>query len=110
VKFPGVTPPYRQLVIEHWNTTDGTPLPTPRFTHASGSAAADARPLTPGHLLLLHHLLAHHLVHCRLDKAGADPFALAVALTLMGDNTPVVLDVGAELLHRTLHQDRAAHR
>src|SRR5438270_10015851 len=32
-------------------------------------------PMAPAHLLFLHHAPAHHLVHRRFHKPGADPLA-----------------------------------
>jgi hypothetical protein len=49
-------------------------------------------PLAPLHLLLLAEPFAHHLVDCRFHKARADPFPVAVALTIIGDfcTTPLM--------------------
>jgi hypothetical protein len=51
----------------------------------------------PLHLLLLAEALADHLVHRRLHKARADRFALALALTIIGNETLFVLNGRVEL-------------
>jgi hypothetical protein len=90
VKFPGGTLASGQLVIEPCAPTDGTPLPTP-LAYLRPDLQQRCAPLTPDQLRWLHHLLAHSLLHRRRDNAGADPFALAVALAIRGDEPPVVL-------------------
>jgi hypothetical protein len=41
--------------------------------------------LRPLHLLFLTEALADHLIHRRFDKAGADAFALTIALAIIGN-------------------------
>jgi len=55
--------------------------------------------LTPPHLLFLDHALADHLIHRRLDKASGNPFAIAIALTIVWDEWLIVENVSLELLH-----------
>ena len=55
--------------------------------------------LGPLHLLLLAEALADHLVARRLDKAGADALARAIALAIVGDEGAIPLNLGVELLH-----------
>src|SRR5207249_4859898 len=67
------------------------PLAERRLPFTVQHAGADLQqqvspPLAPSHLLLLHHTLAHHVVHRRLDKAGADALAGAIALAIVGPN------------------------
>jgi hypothetical protein len=54
----------------------------------------------PLHLLVFAEALADHLIHGRLHKAGADPFPVAVTLTVVGNEATVMLNVGVKLLHR----------
>jgi hypothetical protein len=56
--------------------------------------------LRPSHLRLLAEAVADHLIHGGLYKAGADPFALPIALTVVGNETLLVLDISMELLDR----------
>src|SRR5712691_3997793 len=56
-------------------------------------------PLTPPHLLLFHHPLAHYVVHRGFHKARTDPLAVAVALAVVRDETAIALDVGGKLLY-----------
>ena len=45
------------------------------------------------HLLLLAEAFADHLIHGRLHKTGADPFPRTVALTVVGNEAFVVLNI-----------------
>ena len=54
---------------------------------------------SPGHLLLLVEAFADHLNDGRFHKARADPFPIAVALTVVGNEALVVRDIGMKLLH-----------
>ena len=51
----------------------------------------------PGHLLLLDHALAHHLVDRRLRERRADPLPIAVPLPIVDDERGIVGDVGGQL-------------
>lgn len=53
----------------------------------------------PSHLLTLDHTLAHDLMDRRFDKAGRDPFAVAVTLAIIGDELLIALDLRVQLLH-----------
>src|SRR5215510_8416282 len=55
---------------------------------------------TPLHLLFLGHPLAHHLIHSRLDKTRADPFAVSITFAIVRNKSPVSVDVGVEFLNR----------
>ena len=55
---------------------------------------------TPPHLLLFDHLLADHLIDRRLHKGCRNPFAIAPALAIVGNELTVVCDVSVELLNR----------
>src|SRR5499433_1706236 len=57
-------------------------------------------PPTPLHLLLLGHPLAYYLIHSRLDKTRADPFAVSIAFAIVRNESPVSVDVGMEFLDR----------
>src|SRR5215475_13015572 len=59
----------------------------------------------PLHLLLLAEAFAHHFVHRRLHKSGRNRLAVAIALTVIRDQMPVVHDVRAQLRQR-LDQSR----
>jgi hypothetical protein len=85
-------------VIEPSAPTDGTPFPAP-LERLRPDLQQRCTPLTPDQLRLLHHLLAHSLLHRRRDTAGADPFALAVALAIRGDEPLGVFDGCTALLH-----------
>src|SRR6516225_9214719 len=54
--------------------------------------------LAPLHLLQLHHSLAHHLIHSRFHKAGRDPFPVAIALSVVGQELLVAFHVGVQFL------------
>jgi hypothetical protein len=82
----------RPLAIATREPTDGTPPPTRRFTPMSGLAAAEVRPVDSQLLVASSASACAPLVLPRRDNAGADAFALAVALAIMGNDTPVGLD------------------
>ena len=46
--------------------------------------------LTPPHLLFLDHTFADHLIDRRFDKSGRNSFAIAIALTVIGDEVAIV--------------------
>jgi hypothetical protein len=48
--------------------------------------------LGPLHLLLLAEAVADHLIDRRFDKAGADPFAIPIALAIVGDERAIPLN------------------
>jgi hypothetical protein len=48
----------------------------------------------PLHLLFLTEAFTHDLIASRFHKAGADPFALPVALAVIRNEPFVVLDIG----------------
>ena len=48
----------------------------------------------PGHLLLLAAALAYHLINRGFHKARADPFAVPVALAIVGNEAFIVRNVG----------------
>src|SRR3989442_3622786 len=80
------------------------PLAERRLPFTVQHAGADLQqqvspPLAPSHLLLLHHTLAHHVVHRRLDKAGADALAGAIALAIVRDETAITFDIRGKFLH-----------
>jgi hypothetical protein len=52
----------------------------------------------PPHLLLFDHPLADHLINGGLHKAGSDPFPIAIALAIVGDELLVIGDVSLKLL------------
>jgi hypothetical protein len=56
-------------------------------------------PLRPAHLLLLHHPLAYHLVHRRLHKSRRDALAMAIAITIVGNEGFIRRDIAAKLTH-----------
>jgi hypothetical protein len=62
------------------------------FTHMSGLAAAEVCPVDSQLLAASSPSACAPLVHQRRDNAGADAFALAVALAIMRNDTPVGLD------------------
>jgi hypothetical protein len=41
--------------------------------------------LGPLHLLLAAEAFAHHLIHSRFHKAGADPLAVTIPLSIIGN-------------------------
>ncbi len=53
---------------------------------------------SPRHLLPLHKALADHLVDRRFDEARGDRLAMTVAVPVVHDKAPVVLEVPDELL------------
>src|SRR6266566_9229137 len=55
--------------------------------------------LGPLHLLLLAEAPADHLIDRGFDKAGADAFAIPIALAIVGDERAISLDIGVELLN-----------
>src|SRR5262249_20072731 len=57
-------------------------------------------PPTPLHLLFLGHPLAYNLIHGRLDKTRADPFAVSITFAIVRNESPVSVDVGMEFLDR----------
>src|SRR5712692_2532056 len=59
----------------------------------------------PLHLLLLAEAFAHHFVHRRLHKPGRNRLAVAIALSVIRVQMPVVYDVSA-LLRLRLDQSR----
>jgi hypothetical protein len=77
-----------------WNVASHSPFNTRANLQQKMGAA-----LAPPHLLLFHHPLAHHLVHSRCDKAGADALAVAIPLAIVGNKARIVPDVRVELLH-----------
>src|SRR5215467_10686473 len=57
-------------------------------------------PMAPAHLLFFHHAPAHHLVHRRFYKPRADPLAVAIAFTIVGDERLIAIDERVEFLYR----------
>src|SRR5438270_8327414 len=57
-------------------------------------------PMAPAHLLFFHHAPAHHLVHRRFHKPRADPLAVTVAFTIVGDERLIAIDERVEFLYR----------
>src|SRR5262249_25715904 len=57
-------------------------------------------PPTPLHLLFLGHPLAYNLIHGRLDKTRADPFAVSITFAIVRNESPVSVDVGMEFFDR----------
>jgi hypothetical protein len=53
----------------------------------------------PSHLLFLAEAFADHLILGRFHEAGADPFSRPVALTVVGNEATVVLNVDVKLFH-----------
>ncbi|GAB7541358.1 hypothetical protein CS8_010210 [Cupriavidus sp. 8B] len=52
----------------------------------------------PGHLLLFDKALAYHLVDGRLDETGGNRLPTAIAVTVVHEEAPVVIEVDDELL------------
>jgi hypothetical protein len=63
----------------------------------------------PSHLLLVVEAFADHLIDGGLHKVGADPFALPIALTVVGDEALAVLDVRMERLDRQMSASARCH-
>ena len=53
--------------------------------------------LGPLHLLPLHHSLGQDLVDRRLNKAGGDAFAVAMALGVIDNKAAVLLHLGVKI-------------
>src|SRR6266581_8790241 len=56
-------------------------------------------PMAPAHLLFFHHAPANHLVHRRFQKPSADPLAVTVAFTIVGDERLIAIDERVEFLY-----------
>ena len=54
----------------------------------------------PLHLLFLAESPAHYLIHRRFHKPCRDRLAMAVSLTVIRDQVPVVPDIRAQLRQR----------
>jgi hypothetical protein len=54
----------------------------------------------PLHLLFFAESFAHHFVHRRLHKPGRDRLAVAIALSVIRDQMPVVHDVRMQCRQR----------
>jgi hypothetical protein len=48
--------------------------------------------LGPLHLLLVAEAVAHHLIHSRFHKAGADPLAVTIPLYIVGNEGAMPAD------------------
>ena len=55
--------------------------------------------LGPLHLLPFHQAFGQHLIDRRLDKAGGDAFAVAMALGVIDNKVVVLLHVGVKISH-----------
>lgn len=53
---------------------------------------------SPSYLLPLHESLSDHLVESRLDEARGDRLAMAVAVSVVHYEAPIVLEVTNQLL------------
>lgn len=50
----------------------------------------------PSHLLLFSHPLRYQLIYRWLNKSGGNDFAVPIPITIIGNKSPIILDISCE--------------